>query len=57
MWGWRAAGGGLAAAGLDRVNVSLDTVDPERFAAITRQDRLDEVLAGWPPRARRDWDR
>ena len=40
----RAAG--LAAAGLDRVNVSLDTVDPERFAAITRRDRLDEVLAG-----------
>ncbi len=36
----------LAAAGLDRVNVSLDTVDAERFAAITRRDRLDEVLAG-----------
>lgn len=28
------------------MNVSLDTVDPERFAAITRRDRLDEVLAG-----------
>ena len=36
----------LAAAGLDRVNVSLDTVDRYRFAAITRRDRLDEVLAG-----------
>lgn len=36
----------LAAAGLDRVNVSLDTVDAERFATITRRDRLDEVLAG-----------
>ena len=36
----------LAAAGLDRVNVSLDTVDAQRFAAITRRDRLDEVLAG-----------
>ena len=36
----------LKAAGLDRVNVSLDTVDPERFAAITRRNRLDDVLAG-----------
>jgi cyclic pyranopterin phosphate synthase len=36
----------LAAAGLDRVNVSLDTVDPGRFAAITRRDRLDDVLDG-----------
>ena len=36
----------LAAAGLDRVNVSLDTVDPAHFAAITRRDRLDAVLAG-----------
>ena len=37
---------GLAAAGLDRVNVSLDTVDPQRFTAITRRNRLDEVLEG-----------
>ena len=36
----------LKRAGLDRVNVSLDTVDPVRFAAITRRDRLDAVLAG-----------
>jgi cyclic pyranopterin phosphate synthase len=36
----------LAAAGLTRVNVSLDTLDPERFAAITRRRRLDDVLAG-----------
>jgi cyclic pyranopterin phosphate synthase len=36
----------LAAAGLDRVNVSLDSVDPAHFAAITRRDRLDDVLAG-----------
>lgn len=36
----------LAAAGLDRVNVSLDTVDPDRFAALTRRDRLADVLAG-----------
>lgn len=36
----------LAAAGLDRVNVSLDSLRPERFAAITRRDALDDVLAG-----------
>ncbi len=36
----------LATAGLDRVNVSLDTVDRYRFAAITRRDRLNDVLEG-----------
>jgi cyclic pyranopterin phosphate synthase len=36
----------LAAAGLDRINVSLDTVDAARFAAITRRNRLPEVLDG-----------
>ncbi len=36
----------LAAAGLDRVNVSLDTLDPARFLTITRRDRLDDVIAG-----------
>ena len=36
----------LAAAGLDRVNISLDTLDPVHFAAITRRDRLNEVLDG-----------
>ncbi|MEV6830164.1 GTP 3',8-cyclase MoaA [Amycolatopsis sp. NPDC051102] len=40
----RAAG--LAAAGLDRINVSLDTIDPELFKTITRRDRLSHVLAG-----------
>ena len=40
----RAAG--LAAAGLDRVNVSLDSVDRAHFAAATRRDRLPDVLAG-----------
>ncbi len=38
--------GALARAGLNRVNVSMDTVDREHFAAITRRDRLDDVLAG-----------
>lgn len=37
---------GLATAGLDRVNVSLDTLRPERFAEITRRDRLHDVLDG-----------
>ncbi|HIW30365.1 MAG TPA: GTP 3',8-cyclase MoaA [Candidatus Luteococcus avicola] len=36
----------LAAAGLDRVNVSLDTVDRHTYATTTRRDRLDDVLAG-----------
>jgi len=36
----------LAAAGLDRVNVSLDTVRRETFHEITRRDRLDDVIAG-----------
>jgi cyclic pyranopterin phosphate synthase len=38
--------GPLRAAGLDRVNVSLDTIDPQRFATLTRRDRLPDVLAG-----------
>jgi len=37
---------GLKRAGLDRINVSLDTVDAEHFAHITRRDRLADVLAG-----------
>ncbi len=36
----------LAAAGLDRINVSLDTLDRERFRQLTHRDRLDDVLAG-----------
>ncbi len=36
----------LADAGLDRVNVSLDSVRSESFATITRRDRLDDVIAG-----------
>ncbi|MFE9956373.1 GTP 3',8-cyclase MoaA [Micromonospora sp. NPDC005299] len=36
----------LRAAGLDRVNVSLDTLDRERFAGLTRRDRHADVLAG-----------
>jgi cyclic pyranopterin phosphate synthase len=36
----------LAAAGLKRINVSLDTLDAETFAKISRRRRLDDVLAG-----------
>ncbi len=38
--------GELAAAGLRRVNVSLDTLDARKFAAITRWGRLEQVLDG-----------
>jgi len=38
--------GALADAGLDRVNVSLDTVRADTFHEITRRDRLDDVIAG-----------
>ncbi|MGV0812260.1 GTP 3',8-cyclase MoaA [Mycolicibacterium boenickei] len=40
----RAAG--LKQAGLDRINVSLDSVDAAHFARITRRDRLTDVLDG-----------
>jgi len=36
----------LAAAGLRRVTISLDTLHPDRFSALTRRDRLDQVLDG-----------
>ncbi|MGH9153770.1 MAG: GTP 3',8-cyclase MoaA [Acidimicrobiales bacterium] len=36
----------LRRAGLGRVNVSLDSLRPERFAQLTRRDDLDKVLAG-----------
>ena len=36
----------LRAAGLGRVNISLDTLDRVRFEQMTRRDELDRVLAG-----------
>jgi cyclic pyranopterin phosphate synthase len=36
----------LARAGVRRINVSLDTLDPERFARLTRWGRLSTVLEG-----------
>jgi cyclic pyranopterin phosphate synthase len=38
--------GPLHEAGLDRINVSLDTLRPETFRALARRDRLGDVLAG-----------
>ena len=37
---------GLVDAGLNRLNISIDTIKRDRFAALTRRDRLDDVLAG-----------
>jgi GTP 3',8-cyclase len=36
----------LRAAGLDRVNVSLDTLQADRFVALARRDRLTDVVEG-----------
>lgn len=36
----------LAAAGLQRVNVSLDSINPEHYAEVTRRNHLPAVLAG-----------
>ncbi len=36
----------LKDAGLHRINVSLDSVDPERYQEITRLGRVEDVLAG-----------
>src|SRR5690348_5814634 len=33
-------------AGLRRINISLDTLDPQRFREISRRDGLEQVLAG-----------
>ena len=37
---------GLQAAGIRRINVSLDTLDPARFSRITRRDRFQQVWEG-----------
>jgi GTP 3',8-cyclase len=36
----------LYAAGLHRINISIDSLRPDRFAAITKRGNLDEVFAG-----------
>lgn len=37
---------GLAEAGLNRVNISLDTLDPEKFKSLSRIGELTDVLKG-----------
>ena len=37
---------GLFAAGVRRLNVSLDTLEPQKFAEITRRGRIADVMAG-----------
>ncbi len=41
-----AQAGALYAAGLRRINVSIDTLKPDRFKEMTKRGNLDEVLAG-----------
>lgn len=36
----------LADAGLTRINISLDTLDRDRFKLMTHRDRIDDVFAG-----------
>src|SRR6478752_5684391 len=36
----------LANSGIGRINVSLDTLEPDRFRAITRRGNLSSVMAG-----------
>ena len=43
----------LRDAGLDRINVSLDSVRRETFHEVTRRDRLDDVIAGLEAARRR----
>ena len=42
----------LAGSGLTRINVSLDTLQPDRFRQLARRDRLADVLAGLDAAAR-----
>jgi cyclic pyranopterin phosphate synthase len=44
--GLAEAAGPLRQAGLGRINVSLDTIRSDRYAEITRRDRLPDVLSG-----------
>jgi cyclic pyranopterin phosphate synthase len=44
--GLAARAAALAAAGLDRINISLDTLEEDTFARLARRRRLPDVLAG-----------
>jgi len=43
---------GLARAGLNRINVSLDTINPEKFLLMTRSDDIGRVVSGLKEAAR-----
>ena len=47
----------LASAGLKRVNVSLDTLDPGRFRELTRRDGVEQVIGGLLAAKRAGFDR
>jgi cyclic pyranopterin phosphate synthase len=50
--GLQRTAGALAAVGLDRVNVSLDTIRPSTFVEITGRDRFHDVVDGAAAAAR-----
>ena len=45
----------LVAAGLNRINISLDSLDPEKFARITRTESFSQVMAGPDFKPARTW--
>lgn len=47
----------LREAGVNRINISIDSLDPDRFKRITRTGRLDKVLAGIEAARSCDFDR
>jgi len=47
----------LREAGVNRINISIDSLDAERFKKITRVGRLDKVLAGIEAARKCDFDR
>lgn len=47
----------LREAGLDRLNISLDSLRPERYRAVTRLGSLDQALAGIAAAERAGFDR
>ncbi len=55
--GWNLAniGPALREVGMDRVNISLDTLDPANFRRITQRDRLSDVLEGIDAVVDMDW--
>ena len=53
----RALAGDLAAAGLKRINISLDSLHADRFVELTRRDNLGACWTGSMRRSRPDWIR